>query len=84
MADSYDAVAYLLDRANIHDTVAKLGACVDGGSWASVPDEVFAADLRIDYTEVFPGEPYVTTGAKQVAEWAGMLKLADKSQHVLR
>lgn len=34
MTDSYDAIAYLLDRANIHDTVTKMGACVDRSSWA--------------------------------------------------
>lgn len=82
---NYDATAYLLDRANIQDTITRMGAYVDQHNWAGLITDVFAEELSVDYTELMPDRaPYKITGAKQAEQWEGMLKTMDKSQHAIR
>ncbi|SJL02525.1 uncharacterized protein ARMOST_05856 [Armillaria ostoyae] len=55
-ATSYSAIDYLLDKANIHDTVTKGVLYIDLLRWDDLEREVFTDDIRVDYTSLFGGE----------------------------
>ena len=69
MAPIYTVSQYLLDHANIHDTLTKLYSLSDrhlwdrlggsdGGSEASaLSSEVFISSVLLDYTAMFGREP---------------------------
>lgn len=79
---SYDIPTYLLDRANIHDTVTKMSLLLDLKKWAQIGEEVFAETLLVDYTSLLGGEPYTITGVKQAETWEHQLRALDAWQHV--
>ncbi|XXH05972.1 hypothetical protein Hte_012416 [Hypoxylon texense] len=83
MATSYDVQTYLLDRANVHDTVARLTMNIDLKSYDGLASEVYAPQVVIDYTSMFGGKPMETTGK----EWADSLKPMmsgfDSTQHIV-
>ncbi|KAJ7513093.1 hypothetical protein B0H11DRAFT_2213621 [Mycena galericulata] len=79
---SYSATDYLLDRANIEDTITRMAWYVDRKEWDKVPS-VFADDLVMDYTSLLGGEPYNTTPVAQAQVWRGMLDYIDVSLHAV-
>lgn len=78
----YTVLDYLLDRANIHDTITKLFFLVDTREFDRVPKEVFMEEVDIDYTSLFGGEPYRITSKDQIRQWQALLGHMEKSSHV--
>ncbi|KAK0243278.1 hypothetical protein EDD85DRAFT_786204 [Armillaria nabsnona] len=63
---SYSAIDYLLDKANIHDTVTKMMLYVDLLRWNDIEKEVFTDHIRVDYTSLLGGEVVDVTSKEQV------------------
>ncbi|KAI5927295.1 hypothetical protein F4810DRAFT_650181 [Camillea tinctor] len=83
MAGSYDIHSYLLDRANIHDTVTRLTFHIDTKSVEGLINEVYAPNLVIDYTSMFGGEPQQTTGEEWSQKVGSMMARYDETHHVV-
>ncbi|OTB14272.1 hypothetical protein K445DRAFT_134862 [Daldinia sp. EC12] len=83
MATPYDIQTYLLDRANIHDTVTRLTFHCDRKSLDGLLKDVYAPRVALDYTSIFGGQPFETTKE----EWSKTIIPAaasfDNCQHVL-
>ncbi|KAI1384151.1 uncharacterized protein F4822DRAFT_62599 [Hypoxylon trugodes] len=79
----YDIQTYLLDRANVHDTVTRLCLNLDLRSNEGLVNDVYASQVVIDYTSMFGGKPLETTSE----EWATSLKPSmnrfDGQQHIV-
>ncbi|KAJ9132019.1 hypothetical protein NKR23_g11492 [Pleurostoma richardsiae] len=82
MASAYSVTDYLLDKANIHDTVTKMPWYYDVKSEDGLTDEVYAPEVVIDYSKILGAEPYRMTGR----EWASLVQKLiqgfDSTQHV--
>ncbi|KAI2776075.1 hypothetical protein F4815DRAFT_449665 [Daldinia loculata] len=83
MAAPYDIQTYLLDRANIHDTVTRLTFNCDRKSMDGLIKDVYAPQVALDYTSMFGGQSFETTKE----EWAKTITSAaasfDKCQHIV-
>ncbi|PBK67029.1 hypothetical protein ARMSODRAFT_1020995 [Armillaria solidipes] len=79
---SYSAIDYLLDKANIHDTVTKGVLYIDLLRWDDLEKEVFTDDIRVDYTSLFGGEVVDVKSKDQIESWKGLFKRVEKSQHI--
>ncbi|KAK4128893.1 hypothetical protein N657DRAFT_608737 [Parathielavia appendiculata] len=79
---SYDIAQYLLDRANIHDTVTKVPLYYDTHNLAGLESEVYAPTIEIDYTSILGGEPRLVSRADWIDEVGGILNKFAASQHV--
>ncbi|KAK4229014.1 hypothetical protein QBC38DRAFT_473473 [Podospora fimiseda] len=79
----YDTAQYLLDRANIHDTLSKIPLFYDYHDTTGLLNEVYAPEITIDYSSLLGGEPF-TVDRK---EWIGrMIKVFEgfsKAQHFI-
>ncbi|RYP20381.1 hypothetical protein DL765_002839 [Monosporascus sp. GIB2] len=82
MASPYDIQTYLLDRANIHDTLSRLPIYYDTKSTEGLIKDVFAPRVEIDYTSILGGQPTHTTGEEWARTLQPMLEAFDASQHV--
>ncbi|KAK0499568.1 SnoaL-like domain-containing protein [Armillaria luteobubalina] len=80
---SYSAIDYLLDKANIHDTVTKLMLYVDLLRWDDLEKEVFTDDIHVDYTSLFGGEAVNVKSKDQIGAWKSLFERIEKSQHLL-
>ncbi|KAI1641373.1 hypothetical protein F4809DRAFT_636662 [Biscogniauxia mediterranea] len=83
MASSYDIQTWLLDRANIHDTVTRLTFHIDTKSVEGLINEVYAPNLVLDYTSMFGGEPQETTGNEWGQKVGSMMARYDETHHVV-
>ncbi|EPE28079.1 NTF2-like protein [Glarea lozoyensis ATCC 20868] len=79
---TYDIQNYLLDRANIHDTVTKMSMYLDMSRIEALKKEVFHTKVLVDYTSMFSGEPKLVNGEEQVDSWAKQISKMDSWQHV--
>ncbi|KAK2597061.1 hypothetical protein N8I77_012932 [Diaporthe amygdali] len=79
---TYTTTDYLLDRANIHDTVTKLAWYYDTRSEAGLRDQVFAPELHVDYSKILGGEPFTVTGPAWAAQAKKLCESFDSSQHL--
>ncbi|EXJ89403.1 hypothetical protein A1O3_02470 [Capronia epimyces CBS 606.96] len=79
----YDTTDYLLDRANIHDTVTKLATYVDMQQWDQLETQVIADPINLDYTLMFGGEVESKTAQDAVAHWKTLMEPMDATQHVV-
>ena len=61
-----------LDYQAICNVVAALGSLVDHRDWPGLK-ALFAADVLVDYTSLFGGEPTSQSGAALVDGWAAFL-----------
>ncbi|KAI3399808.1 hypothetical protein diail_5605 [Diaporthe ilicicola] len=82
MSSTYTVTDYLLDRANIHDTVTKLAWYYDTHSEDGLREEVFAPELHVDYSKILGGEPFVTSGPAWAAQANKLVEKFDSSQHL--
>ncbi|KAB5549859.1 hypothetical protein GE09DRAFT_1128067 [Coniochaeta sp. 2T2.1] len=83
MSESYTATQYLLDRANIHDTVRKLTLYYDTANIPGLATEVFAKVVKVDYS-LLTGSPVVTVDGPTWAATVGeVLAKYDSTQHVV-
>ncbi|KAK4105396.1 hypothetical protein N658DRAFT_503547 [Parathielavia hyrcaniae] len=79
---SYDIVQYLLDHANIHDTVTKVPLYYDTHNLSGLESEVYAPTIEIDYTSILGGEPRVVSRADWIDEAGRILNNFAASQHI--
>lgn len=79
---AYTTSDYLLDRANIHDTVTKIYTYTDRHEWDKF-DEFAAPSLLLDYTAMFGGEPRSVTPAELVETWKPFMSKMTSHQHVI-
>ncbi|KAJ7635280.1 hypothetical protein FB45DRAFT_1057151 [Roridomyces roridus] len=77
---TYSASDYLLDRANIQDTIVRMAWSADRKDWDTTAAQ-FADELVMDYTSMFGGEPVTTTPRNQAEVWKGMLEYMDGLTH---
>ncbi|RYO98814.1 hypothetical protein DL764_006977 [Monosporascus ibericus] len=82
MASPYDIQTYLLDRANIHDTLTRLPIYYDIKSAEGLIKDVFAPRVEVDYTSIFGGQPTDTAGEEWGRSLQTMLEAFDATQHV--
>ncbi|KAK0190452.1 hypothetical protein F5146DRAFT_1137287 [Armillaria mellea] len=78
----YLAIDYLLDKANIHDTVIKGVLYYDLQRWDDLEREVFADKIHVDYTSLFGGEAVDVKRKDQIEAYKGSFKRVEKSQHL--
>ncbi|KAK7967528.1 uncharacterized protein PG986_001805 [Apiospora aurea] len=83
----YTIQQYLLDRANIQDTVNKITLYYDTDNAPALADECYAPGgddaVTIDYTSMFAGRPLTVSSRKWAADAVGMLRAFDAKQHVV-
>ncbi|KAI1504852.1 hypothetical protein F5X99DRAFT_329255 [Biscogniauxia marginata] len=83
MPGTYDIQTYLLDRANIHDTIFRMVLAFDTRSPTALVGSVYAPVVHIDYTQILGGS------AKEISssEWAKSLEPVlgqyDSTQHTV-
>ncbi|RYP57942.1 hypothetical protein DL769_009189 [Monosporascus sp. CRB-8-3] len=82
MTSPYDIQTYLLDRANIHDTLTRLPIYYDTKSTEGLIKDVFAPRVEVDYTSILGGQPNHTTGEEWARTLQPMLDAFDSTQHV--
>ncbi|KAI1138192.1 hypothetical protein F5Y05DRAFT_53398 [Hypoxylon sp. FL0543] len=83
MSASYDIQTYLLDRANVHDTVIRLTLNLDLKSYEGLVRDVYAPQVVIDYTSMFGGQPLETTNEEWARSLEPMMSAFDGTQHVV-
>ncbi|KAK8034905.1 hypothetical protein PG993_009900 [Apiospora rasikravindrae] len=84
MATEYTIQQYLLDRANIQDTVNKITLYYDTGNADALADECYApGEVTIDYTSMFAGRPLTVSNRKWAADAVGTMRIFDAKQHVV-
>ncbi|KAK4192796.1 hypothetical protein QBC35DRAFT_483410 [Podospora australis] len=79
---SYDTAQYLLDRANIHDTITKVPLYYDLRNIAGLRDEVYAQELYLDYTSILGGEPFTIARDEWVDRASKIFESFSSTQHV--
>ncbi|KAI8965804.1 hypothetical protein F5Y11DRAFT_367249 [Daldinia sp. FL1419] len=83
MSTPYDVQTYLLDRANIHDTVTRWTFHCDQKSTEGLIKDVYAPQVVLDYTSIFGGHPFETNKE----DWAKTISSAaatfDNCQHIV-
>ncbi|KAH6650256.1 hypothetical protein F5144DRAFT_38779 [Chaetomium tenue] len=79
---SYGITQYLLDRANIHDTVTKVPLYYDTVNIPALHAEVYGPSIEIDYTSVLGGAPYTISRDEWIARIGVLLDAFESSQHV--
>ncbi|KAK8101326.1 hypothetical protein PG999_011700 [Apiospora kogelbergensis] len=84
MSAEYTIQQYLLDRANIQDTVSKITLYYDTENASALADECYApGEVTIDYTSMFGGKPLVVSNQEWAASAIGTMRPFDAKQHVL-
>ncbi|KAK8136812.1 hypothetical protein PG984_004752 [Apiospora sp. TS-2023a] len=84
MTTKYTIQQYLLDRANIQDTVNKITLYYDTDNPDALADECYApGEVVIDYTSMFAGEPLAVSNRKWAADAIGTMRVFDAKQHVM-
>ncbi|KAF6825741.1 hypothetical protein CPLU01_10096 [Colletotrichum plurivorum] len=80
----YDIQTYLLDRANIHDTITKLCHAYDTRSPDLLTSEVYTSEIELDYRAFFGAS---SPDRARAAEWSrsaiAALDGMSGAQHVL-
>ncbi|WP_218004148.1 nuclear transport factor 2 family protein [Nocardia araoensis] len=71
-----------MDRLDIIDTCTRMAWHADHREWGELTD-VFADEVRLDYTSLGGGEPVTLTPAQIVAAWQETLGGLDATQHLL-
>ncbi|KAJ7255298.1 SnoaL-like domain-containing protein [Mycena rebaudengoi] len=81
---TYSVTDYLLDRANIHDTITSMFWHVDRHNWDMLSSSSFTENIVMDYTALAGGgKPSHTTAIQQVEDWKVLLKDMETSIHVV-
>lgn len=81
---AYSTTDYLLDRANIHDTVTKLYLLNDLKLWDRLVAEVPAsAGITLDYSKLFGSPPSKHSPKGLVDVWKPMMDEMTSTQHVV-
>ncbi|KAF8854122.1 hypothetical protein BDZ45DRAFT_597591 [Acephala macrosclerotiorum] len=78
----YDIQTYLLDRANIHDTITKMSLYADMSKYEELGKEVFNSKIIVDYTQLFGGQPDDMEGHALGMKWKDQISHLDAKHHV--
>lgn len=78
---TYSTETYLLDRANIHDTILRLYHHTDRRELHLLP-QILAPEVILDYTAMFGGEPSTVTPEQVIERFQPMLSKMSGMQHV--
>ena len=73
----------LLDRERIIDAINNVAICADLGLWDKLLAEVFAEEVRVDYTSLFGGEVQKLKSTDLIAGWKSVLPGFTSTQHLL-
>ena len=80
----YSTTEYLLDRANIHDTLTKIYLLTDLKQWDRLVAEVPASTgITLDYTALFGSSPSKHPPEALVQQWKPMLDRMTSTQHII-
>ncbi|KAG7447651.1 uncharacterized protein BT62DRAFT_930675 [Guyanagaster necrorhizus] len=82
LTTSHSTIDYLLDEANIHDTVTKMMLYVDLLRWDDIDKEVFTDNICVDYTGLLGGEATDVTRKEQIELWKRSIGGLEKTQHI--
>ncbi|KAH7928717.1 hypothetical protein BV22DRAFT_1004205 [Leucogyrophana mollusca] len=82
-SDSYTILQFLLDRANIQDTITSMTAFLDRRNWDGLTEHVLSKhEVTIDFTQLYGGEIYKGPGAGQSEAWRVATESLTSWQHV--
>jgi hypothetical protein len=70
------------DRLDVIEACTRMAWHADQRDWAALRD-VFANEVRLDYTSLQGGEPATVSRDELVASWAGLLGKLQATQHLL-
>ncbi|KAG6373361.1 hypothetical protein JVT61DRAFT_6508 [Boletus reticuloceps] len=81
---AYSLSQYLLDRINIHDTIARLSAYSDCRDFERLGNEVFASSgVTMDNSLITNEEPQSRPAKEEVESYAKYLERFTAAQHVM-
>ena len=81
---TYSTADYLLDRANIHDTVTKLYLLTDFKEWDLLASEVPASTgITLDYSKLFGSPPAQHSPQELVSQWKTLISKMTTTQHIV-
>ncbi|POS70418.1 hypothetical protein DHEL01_v211188 [Diaporthe helianthi] len=83
MAETYSIEQYLLDRANINDTVIRMMHGFDSRCVADLVDLVYTPEIFLDYDSRMGGRPRTTTSAEWAKKVARLHAEDDFTQHLV-
>jgi hypothetical protein len=72
----------MADRQDVIDTCTRMTWYLDTRAWEKLP-EVFADEIRLDYTSLNGGEPGVISQKDLIEAWSSLLGAFDATQHIL-
>jgi SnoaL-like domain len=70
------------DRLGVIETCTRMAWHADEREWDALRD-VFADEVRVDYTSLQGGEPAIVSRDELVESWAGLLGKLAATQHLL-
>jgi SnoaL-like domain len=70
------------ERIDIADCVARVGLLVDTRNWRELT-ELFAPEVRLDYTSLFGGEAQMLTREDMVAGWTAFVPGFTRTEHLI-
>ena len=81
---TYSTSDYLLDRANIHDTVTKLYLLTDLQLWDRLAAEVPASNgIVLDYSKIFGSPPSQLSSDGLVQQWKSLMEKMTSTEHIV-
>ncbi|CAJ2500544.1 Uu.00g033970.m01.CDS01 [Anthostomella pinea] len=83
-ASGYDMAAYLLDRANIHDTIARMCLAFDTRQPDMLATHVYTPMVHIDYSQLLDSTAMDITREQWAASLEPVFDQWDSRQHVVQ
>lgn len=83
MENTYTIEQYLLDRANINDTVVRMMHAFDSRVVADLVDLVYTPEILLDYDSRMGGRPRTTTSEEWATKVARLHAEDDFTQHLV-
>ncbi|KAJ5691616.1 hypothetical protein N7488_012351 [Penicillium malachiteum] len=84
MAATYDVQTYLLDRANIQDTIVRTMHLFDTGATAETINSVYTAEIHLDYDELLGFSPGVISSEAWAKRLDQIHTPFEETQHVIQ
>ncbi|KAI1080832.1 hypothetical protein F5B20DRAFT_539114 [Whalleya microplaca] len=84
MIAAYDVQTYLLDRANIHDTIFRMIISFDTRQTSALVKSVYTPRPYIDYSEVLGGSPSEMSSEVWAKSLEPILGAFDSTQHTVQ
>ncbi|KAJ5689704.1 hypothetical protein N7462_004096 [Penicillium macrosclerotiorum] len=84
MAKPYDVTTYLLDRANIQDTVVRTMHLFDTGATKETINSVYTQEIHLDYDRRLGFSPEVVSSESWAQRLGQIHKPYDETQHIIQ